>query len=205
MAVQGRRFARLAAVSALALMAGAVEAHAADVRGVEVRPGVPGLELSAAAGEANDVRLVPGIRPRVMTVVDDGAPLSTGGDHPCQLLSAHKARCVSFGSAWTTLELSLQDGPDRVRMPARVSYPATTIYSNGGGGNSFYVRGPNTWVWGPSTGDLVRFRPPGGGGVIIGGSPRLWLVDGAMESVDCRSAGDPRIFADPLDQIAPYC
>jgi hypothetical protein len=41
--------------------------------------------------------------------------------------------------------------------------------------------------------------------VIIGGSPRLWLFDGAKESVDCREAGDPRVFSDPLDEFASYC
>lgn len=209
--MRGRCLLGVAACAA-GIALGATAAQAADVRGVEVRPGTPGLELTAAAGERNDVRVVQNLHPSTsspgsldtITVADRGATLTTGGDHPCRLLSAHKARCVSFAASWATVELSLGDGPDRVRMPSLSGYPATTIYSNGGDGNRFYVRGTNTWVWGAGTGDLVRFRPPGGGGVIAGGSPRLWLVDGAAESVECRTAGDPRIFADPLDTIS-YC
>lgn len=210
--MQGKRL--LAVVAAGAALSGAVDARAADVRGVEVRPGVPGLEFTANAGEANDLTLVnktsvstasPGaVGGHTIVVVDDGAPLTTGGTHPCVLLSVHKARCVAFddtyGAFWATIEVQLYDGPDRVRMPSRIGYPFTTIYTNGGGG-SYTLRGPDTWVWGANTGDRVRFRPPGGGGVILGGSPRLWLVDGAQESLDCRTPGDPQIFADPLDDL----
>jgi hypothetical protein len=208
----------LVAAGAISMIC-AVDAQAADVRGYEVRPGLPGIELMANAGERNDVKLVnkpdgsvsspggltnaPMVGGHVVTVIDNGSTLTTGGDNPCRLLSPHRARCVS-SNGWQRIDLFLQDGPDRVRMPSKNGYPTTDIYANGGGGNRYTLRGPSTFVQGAFTGDRVTYRPPGGGGVIVAGSPRVWLIDGASESVECHTDGSPRIFTDPLDTVS-YC
>ncbi|MFL5781415.1 MAG: hypothetical protein ACJ760_08895 [Thermoleophilaceae bacterium] len=193
----------------------ATAAQGAIVEVGEIRPGVPALFFTANAGEPNDVAIRPkgriststddlGLSYHVITVVDEGSTLTTGGSYPCVLLSAHKARCTSFANGFSWIQFDLRDGPDRLSMPARVGYPTTLIYSDGGG-NRFTVRGPSTEVYGAFTGDVVRFKPPGGGGVITGGSPTLKLVDGAPEYVDCRPPGTPRVFSDPLDSFSSYC
>lgn len=211
----GKRFGGALTLCVAGALAAAGVAQGAIVSGDEVRPGVPALYFTAAAGEANDITIRAknavstgpngvAFGPHVITFADEGTTLTTGGEYPCQLLSPHKARCTSPNSEWPWMQLDLLDGPDRVRMRRSVGYPTTQIYSNGGG-NRFTLRGPRTFLSGAFDGDVVRFRPPGGGGVIIGGSPTLKLVDGASESVDCHSPGDPRIFSDPLDTISPYC
>ena len=211
----GKRFAVAMAVCVAGALFAATAAQGAIVDVGEIRPGVPALFFTANAGEPNDVAIRPktrvststddlGISYKVITVVDEGSTLTTEGPYPCMLLSAHKARCTSFGNGFSWIQFDLRDGPDRLRMPARVRYPTTMIYSEGGG-NRFTLRGPSTDLYGALTGDVVRFKPPGGGGVVIGGSPTLKLVDGAAESVDCHSPGQPRIFSDPLDTVSPYC
>ena len=197
------KFLLVAGALCAAAAVGAVGARAADISGVELRPGVPGLQYTAGPGETNDLR-VSGVNPRVIDVRDDGAVLTTAGTWPCRLLSAHKARCKSPVSSWARLTVYLKDGADRVRMRPSLSVADAEIYSDDGG-DRYLLRGSNTWLESAYTGDRVRFLPPGGGGVVVYGSPRLWLVDGATEYVDCRIAGTPRIFSDPLDQISPFC
>jgi hypothetical protein len=213
-----RRFVGCGA--ALAVIAGiaASGAHAAYVRGFEVRPGLPAVAVTAEPGEANDLKLiarrsdvgsplaeVPASAGKSVLIVEDsGAPLTTGGAMPCRLLSPHRARCEA--KHFYELDVFLQDGPDRVRMPTPVVYPSTRIYAADAGvftPSRYTLRGYTEVSAG--TGERVRFLPPGGGAVIIGGSPKLWLADGASEYVECRSEGDPRIVSDPFDEFSWTC
>lgn len=211
-----KRFVGWGAVLAVVAGIAAPGAGAAYVRGFEVRPGVPAVAFTADPGEANDLKLIarrsdvgsPAVPASagksVLIVEDSGAPLTTGGEMPCRLLSPHRARCEA--KHFYEVDVFLQDGPDRVRMPTPVEYPSTKIYAADTGvftPNRYTLRGYTEVSAG--TGERVRFLPPGGGAVIVGGSPKLWLVDGAAEYVDCRSPGDPRVFSDPFDEFSYYC